>query len=301
VITPQDTEVLIAISQAGADGGNWPPMLRALATHLQAEQARFFIQAQVWSESGALSTPIPEIFAGLRLGRVYTGEELLDRAPALAGAASDCRAIGLRLPQGVGWLMLSRQRGEFRAVDSAALAALAPHLEQACKIAASTAHMAQRAAQAEDIARRMGVGCVEFDARGQPQPCDVVAAELLAQLPRSPTLPRDLGQTALLALSPDLEVLCHRAPDGGGQGVLRATRQPLPPPQDIAALLHLSLSEARLVRALAQGASLSEAAQALGLTPQTARYYSKQVYAKLGLRGQPDLMRRVWTSALVLG
>ena len=289
------------MSQAGADGGNWPPMLRALAAHLQADGARFYMPAQVWSESGAQLAPMPEVFVGLRLGRVYTGEELLDRAPALGGAASDYRAIGVRLPQGVGWLMLSRQRGDFRAMDSAALAALAPHLEQACKIAASTAHMAQRAAQAEDIARRMGVGCVEFDARGQPQPCDAVAAELLAQLPRMPTLPRDMGQTVLLALAPDLELLCHRAPDGAVQGVLRATRQPLPPPPDLAAALHLNLSEARLVRALAQGASLSEAAQALGLTPQTARYYSKQVYAKMGVRGQPDLMRRVWTSALVLG
>ena len=301
MITAPDSDVLIAIAQAGGEGGNWPPMLRALAAHLQADQAQFFTPAGAWDKIGPLSAPIPVIFAGLRLGRVYTGEELTARAPAHGGAASDHRAIGLRMPQGVGWLVLLRQRDDFRAMDSAALAALAPHLEQACKIAARIATLSHRAAQAEGVARRMGVGCVTFDARGQPQPCDPVATDLLALLAHIPTLPRDMGQTALLVLAPGVDLLCQRAPDGTVTGILRTTQQPFPPPEDVAATLHLSMSEARLVCALAQGASLSEAAQALGLTQETARYYSKQIYAKTGLRGQPDLMRRIWTSALVLG
>lgn len=301
MITASESEILIAIAQAGAEGGNWPPVLRLLAAHLQADTAQLFTPAQSWDQSGACSMAVPDVLSALRLGRVYTGAELEDRDAAFGNAAADHRAIAFQLAQGVGWLVVQRSRGEFRAMDSAALAVLAVHLQGAFKIAAKITDLTQRATQAEVLARRMGVGCVTFDARGQPQACDPVAADLLGQMQHAPTLPRDMGQTALLVLSPDLDLLCQRAPDGRVTGVLRTTRQPLPPPEDIAKALHLTRSEARLARALALGASLSEAAQALDLTQQTARYYSKQIYAKTGLRGQPDLIRRIWTSALALG
>jgi DNA-binding CsgD family transcriptional regulator len=301
MITAQETALLISIAQAGADGGNWPPMLRALAEHLQADQAQFLTPSQAWDQNGPISHGMLDHLSGLRLGRVYTGEELTDRAPTLGDDASDQRAIGLRNPQGAAWLLVKRRRSEFRAIDSAMLDALAPHLEHAIKTAAQIASLSQRIGQAEGVARRLGVGRVTFDARGQPQPCDPVAADSLAQLATAPTMPRDLSRVALLRLGPDLDLLCQRGPDGTVSGILRSGGQPLPAPEYLAEALSLTLSEARLVRALAQGESLKDAAQSLGLTLETARYYSKQIFAKTGLSGQTDLMRRIWTSALVLG
>ncbi len=65
-------------------------------------------------------------------------------------------------------------------------------------------------------------------------------------------------------------------------------------------LFALSASEARLALALCRGRSIAEAAGDAGLTEQTARTYSKAIYAKTGARGQPDLVRIVMGSILAL-
>ena len=65
-------------------------------------------------------------------------------------------------------------------------------------------------------------------------------------------------------------------------------------------LFGLLPSEARLAWLLAQATSIAEAAAALGLTIETARNYSKKIYAKTGARGQADLVRIVMTSVLAL-
>lgn len=63
-------------------------------------------------------------------------------------------------------------------------------------------------------------------------------------------------------------------------------------------LFGLTPSEARLALALARGATLADAADALGLTIETARTYSKQLFAKTDSRGQPDLIRRLYSTGL---
>lgn len=65
-------------------------------------------------------------------------------------------------------------------------------------------------------------------------------------------------------------------------------------------LFGLLPSEARLAWALARGLSIREAAQELNLTVETARNYSKKIYAKTGARGQPDLVRNILTSVLAI-
>lgn len=65
-------------------------------------------------------------------------------------------------------------------------------------------------------------------------------------------------------------------------------------------LFGLLPSEARLAWMLAQAAPMAEAAQALGLTIETARNYSKKIYAKTGARGQAELVRIVLTSVLAI-
>ena len=66
-------------------------------------------------------------------------------------------------------------------------------------------------------------------------------------------------------------------------------------------LFGLTPAEARLAWSLAQGLSIAEAADAHGLTTETARYYSKRIYAKTGrARGQVDLVRNILTGVLAL-
>lgn len=59
-------------------------------------------------------------------------------------------------------------------------------------------------------------------------------------------------------------------------------------------------SEARLALALTRGMSIAEAAGELGLTVESARTYSKRIYAKTGARGQTDLVRFIHRSVLAI-
>jgi len=70
--------------------------------------------------------------------------------------------------------------------------------------------------------------------------------------------------------------------------------------EQLAQLFDLAPSEARLALALSRGMSISEAAPELGLTVESARTYSKRIYAKTGARGQADLVRFIHRSVLVI-
>lgn len=65
-------------------------------------------------------------------------------------------------------------------------------------------------------------------------------------------------------------------------------------------LFGLLPSEARFAWAISQGQSIADAANSLNLTIETARNYSKRIYAKTGARGQAELVRIILTSMLAL-
>ena len=65
-------------------------------------------------------------------------------------------------------------------------------------------------------------------------------------------------------------------------------------------LFGLLPSEARLAWLLAQATGIADAAEALGITVETARNYSKKIYAKTGAKGHADLVRIVLTSVLAI-
>ncbi len=65
-------------------------------------------------------------------------------------------------------------------------------------------------------------------------------------------------------------------------------------------MFKLTQSEARFAWSLAQGISIADAAHKHGLTIESARQYSKKIYAKTGAKGQVDFMRRVLTSVVAL-
>jgi DNA-binding CsgD family transcriptional regulator len=62
----------------------------------------------------------------------------------------------------------------------------------------------------------------------------------------------------------------------------------------------LTPSEARLALAICRGRTITEASVELGLTVETARSYSKTLYAKTGARGLADLVRIIMGSILAL-
>lgn len=303
MLSAQDSGTLRAIHRAGAAGGDWSVMLVALAERMQASNALVLTSQGIWDQHGARSDLVLVADWGmLRPGRVYSGEELaFRRLPEQAlPPAQDIRAIGLQGAGALDWLVLLRARGAFQAVDSARLAAFAPHVADALTLARRLQGLELRAMQAETIARRMHVGLVWFDGAGRVCDLDAVAAALLeaAGLSRGAVAAQGPG---VLELTGGLELLCRARPDGTQMGYLRARRQPLPAPARLAQLFCLTLSEARLLRALGEGATLREAAAQLGLTQETARSYSKQIFTKTGTRGQSDLMRRLWAGVAVLG
>lgn len=65
-------------------------------------------------------------------------------------------------------------------------------------------------------------------------------------------------------------------------------------------LFKLTASEARLALLLAFGHSLRDSAALLALRENTVRHYSKRIFAKMGVRGQPDMIRTVLTSVIML-
>ncbi len=114
------------------------------------------------------------------------------------------------------------------------------------------------------------------------------------------------GDPAPVALDARPALSLDRWPaDDGPEGRARGPdpRRRRPPDLDtrrLAAALGLSRSEARLAARLCDGETLTEAAEALDWTLETARSCSKQVFARSGARGQTDLVRRVLGGALWL-
>jgi len=68
--------------------------------------------------------------------------------------------------------------------------------------------------------------------------------------------------------------------------------------QPLCRLYGLSPVETRLACYLVRGASLGDASKALRIKEQTARSYLKQIFAKLNVRRQVDLVRMLLTSAV---
>ncbi len=68
----------------------------------------------------------------------------------------------------------------------------------------------------------------------------------------------------------------------------------------LSGLFNLPPREAQFAMAMADGLSIAEVGTQMGLTLETARNYSKQLYAKLDVSGQAQLVRLVQRSGAVL-
>lgn len=318
MLEPEESALLLRLGDVAAQRLDWPAFLRDFATLFQTDAAQLFVSQHYWGwgRTGAAQSraaPLPLLFSGLRAGRVYSGEELRDRALAqdMRWLGAENRAIGLKCRHGPACVVLRRDMGAFRAADGARLAAFGPHVAQALDQWHAMQAVNVQLQRIRDLMRRIGVGCIVLDmTKPAIVSVDTVAAGLLAEYGLAARALLDIAKPQAapalhtLAAGLDLLVLSDTPASGLMPGqvmaYLRQTDAPLPDPAHIAAALGISRAEARLARAMGEGASLSAAAAQLGLTVETARNYSKRIYARTGLRGQPALVRYLWCSALLL-
>lgn len=276
----------------------------------------------------------------MRRARVYTLGEMLDfdapaRLTAQRAALGDmrinhARAVRIGNPaNGEAWLLLTREREDLGAADSALLAAIAPHLAAAIAVRAAMDRAELRAAMAEGTLALLGTGEIALTASAQVLAADPQAERELAftaepgPLRRLQLLPEtaralEAACSALAGAEPDARrlialgersprhLLLRPAPPGQGNaaviGLVRAAPRALPAAAEavLAALHGLSHREAALAIGLAQGETILAAGTRLGLTPETARNYSKRLYAKTGTSGQAQLVALVLTGLAAL-
>ena len=231
------------------------------------------------------------------------------------------------------WLIATRTEGDFDGKDEALILRLAPYLRSVLRSFVVLEHERTSARLSGDVIHRLKYGWIALDGKGRVLDAD---AQGLLVLERSTLLRKDaqgcltsssrrrtrelIGAVRELALSPDarpravvlsrdpwLDMLLVRAHrDVGSQTVVPAViayvHGDSAPSADrceqLAQLFDLLPSEARLALALSRGMSLAEAAEDLGLTVDSARTYSKRIYAKTGARGQTDLVRFIHRSVV---
>jgi DNA-binding CsgD family transcriptional regulator len=234
------------------------------------------------------------------------------------------RAVRVGTPgESEAWLLIVREREDLSAADSALLSALAPHLAAALRVLVALDTARLSAAMAQAGLAQLGIGELAFSAAAHVLAADPVAERLLAfstaaasrRLQLLPDATRAL-EAACAALSgapsearrlvqlrerQQLDLLLRPADLAlAGPGirptVIGLVRKPqrkvsVQALQIVSAAYGLSANEAALAIGIMQGEAILEAGTRLGLTPETARNYSKRIYAKTGTRGQADLVR----------
>ncbi len=292
--------------------GQWSPMLDTLF-------------ADRVSDKGAARREMRE-------GRVYELSELVD---TVGEGAPNLRAMRLTSGSGLDAALVVAGAREMGADIAQLLTALAPHFKVALRVLAAMERERARSEMSAEAFARINFGWISLAAGGRIVDCDAQAARLLQQsgalrrghydrlTPSSPAVDRQL--TALvrefaanprarprainLSHDPWIDILVAplrlEALAGGSDAVavvyIRGDRSSSADrAEQLVDLFDLTPSEARLAWSMAQGLSITEAAQEHGLTMETARNYSKKIYAKTGARGQVDLVRHVLTGVLAL-
>jgi hypothetical protein len=272
--------------------------------------------------------PVP--YRSLRPDRVYSFAEF----PAPLDVAG--RVVRTSSGDLDAWLAIRSDKDEFSARDGALLSALTPHLAIALRNYASVEHDRLQRQVADWALERLGRGWLALSATGGVVAADELAEKILREgdqlrrsaekrlLAASPAAHQRLMEAVEAVASrphappravrisedPQLELLI--APleadeaDGPviGAAVAAHIQVPAPPAADPASalgeLFDLTPAVARFAWALGRSGGIAEAAAELGLSVETARSYSKALYAKLGVSGQAELGRRILTSAAVL-
>jgi len=309
--------------------GLWRDFLDVLATSARAESAllQLFSQGretQRWRLGPKLSEGPPEPQL-MRHGRVYSQIDL----PGNGRGDQPLRALKWPIgTEGFGLLTLERRERDFRAVDGQHLSTLLPFLGQALSGWQALRLAQDRAALTDGLAVGLGAGWMVLgmagnvldlspwlrdwisgspDLRlrgGRLEFSDPLLGQAFQQAVASLAPESATARRVELSRDPPLEMVLTQGRHAGEPVLiagLRALRlaQRLPVAR-VAAAFDLSRSEARLAMLLCDGFSLAEAAGELGWTLETARSCSKQVYARMGVSGQPGVLRRMLNSPVWL-
>ena len=309
-----------------------PPIQQTIRASGYVRRAGFF-NLETFSEAGLLpfASLRPQRVYSLEETTLPESPEAIQRQRAVLEAASVAHARFIRIVakgDHNAWLVLLHDRLDFGAGDSALLSSLAPHFAQALAIQMELRGLRLRSAIAEDALALIGVGQAMFDGEGHVVVADAIATEELdiqstgqgmgrAQLRAGPAQAltaacRDLSEakkevrrTVRFDERSAKDMLLRRVPattgsmlsSGYSVGLVRQERRTSAKSAApvVAATLGLSTREAALAEAISQGRSIVEAGAELQLTPETARNYSKRIYAKTGASGQADLVRMILT------
>jgi DNA-binding CsgD family transcriptional regulator len=262
----------------------------------------------------------------MRYQRVYAGEELSGPRAYLFARALRVRVDG----GGDLWLIVGRDGSEFSAAFTLMISGLVPHLGMAAASYLAQCRLRDHLGLADHIAQKFQTGVLTLNTAGTILTASPLAEQLLAntetifgQIGSKLGLPfgaakiladtlqtyesgLDSGAVALQIPSVHLLIQPYFGADYLHQNptAIVHLRQHMPRAANVAKCLakmaQITLSEARFALKLVEGMTISEAAAALGLTLETARNYSKQIYAKTDLRGQSDLIRYVQNSVIPL-
>lgn len=304
-----DSDILLALYRSAQDSPAWMAFLRTLAARTGATAA--YLVAQREGElpqsfgQGALSLA-NENLARMRYLRPYSGDDM--------AAAQPYRALRVRVEGGGdAWVIVVRQGDDFASATSALLSGLAPHLALAAAQFWRQERALARDTAAQDMAARLGLSWVLLGANGAAiMASDSVPASLLMgdKLRLTPTAQRRLSQQIsfyaegqntqplAMVLGPRQALLVPFLGHGAA-AVLYLLDAKSAPDQGwpvLADIFGLTPNEARFAAELAGGKSIAQAGAALGFTVETARHYSKQLYAKLGAAGQVEVVRRIENS-----
>ncbi|WP_338467563.1 LuxR family transcriptional regulator [Novosphingobium sp. ZN18A2] len=253
------------------------------------------------------------------------------RAVLKANAVRHARAVRTPWRDGLSaCIVLFARQADFRASDSALLSALIPHITAAVGLLSLVHGLEQRAREAEAALARLGIGQVGLDRDGRVICADRAARDMLGDSAATGRRFEGIGDVALLpAEHGDVPegIAAHTGETTGGDSAdprrfltrpatgagalalpIAAMAQLRGAARDngnaaarvLRAEYGLSEREAALAVALSRGEGIVEAGTSLGLTAETARNYSKRIYAKTGTRGQADLVRLILTGLAVL-
>lgn len=303
----------------------WADFLARLRAHCGADSVTMILQRPsdepLFLHAGKPLTPSMANLEAMRPGRVY--DDRLEAAVAMRAIRADQD----------GWLLIGGGRNVGPATG-ALLSALAPHLAIAVQTYSILERERYRSIVTEHTIGRLKMGWLTLDHQ-----CRILEAtpnvEQLFQwgtllrrgrydrlVPAAPALDRQLtalvkgygvgegrAQAFRLSEDPFVDMLVTPAQEAGLARNGRAAaiiyvsgdrRSQADRCDQLVDLFGLLPSEARLAWLMAQATSIADAAAMLGLTVETARNYSKKIYAKTGARGHAELVRIILTGVLAV-
>lgn len=325
-----ETNLLLPLFNGLFEAPLWETFLRRLAQRTGADRVRMSISNPASPDQPPLRRRVvadrlakdpgepeafnPATYAALRPGRVYAIDEIrdFDRAEVRAAqeaALSEARIGDARVIRVAGrsdlnaWIVLLHERQTFGAADSALLTGLAPAVTTMLELFSAIGGLRLRAEAARETLALLGVEQAMLDRHGQPLPIDPTppslpagsyAEDCAALATASQRERRVSGDVLLRSAGLNRDGLAHPA---AAVATWRTGRREDPAigAQVLAQAYGLSAREAALAEAISRGVPIVKAGEALQLTPETARNYSKRIYAKTGTSGQADLVRLVLT------